>query len=957
MKKDKEKSVSIFKAYLIEIKDRWFSSSKRIMSTVGVLFIPFIYAFTCIAAYWNPLPKIGLAPISIASLDKEQLVVRDTDAPDPNKKVVLGIPLEYTTDSFYSDGADWHEISSSYLTSVDKWNGLTSDDGKPITYIQTQAGSICDYSHTINSSGAGDANMISVVDQVMAKWQSGTMVKEGFDYDSKKNSFHLNFSKTFPIENIKYHNIGNSNSLSNWATDANKLATHDNGKWDIKNKNDYVQISLPQTLTENLVGYLDASISNKVDPETYLDNIHNDPVDLYLTYEKTFLAPRIINEVEDMLPTLLNGSLPVAISSLAEGLLDDVTSKVSLPWDQGGYSWTPTQEIVLPTGISWHDHGYEQELTPETKTGGDVPEAISGRLILEPGKLYTIPNEEFRAQLINQITTDYPTDAAKLAALDSNNKYHLIPTIEGITGTAANYNWNPTSDADTDPEHSLLYQIKNITSTLVEIPLIRNTIADVTNLIVNTNLDKLVDDDTSVPYVFSIDIGPNDIKTLLSSDQFLSGLLMQDSRYIIPDDRAPSIPVVANESLPIPIGADLNFGRIIALMCNTGDTLGAVKFANIFQTFDLRSAYTSNNTNYNDTDVSYHKGDILYDLGLPSLISQYDYAINTPILESSGSSDFNFVTNLTHNYQIILGVAVQQFEKLAPDYYVDYTTIGGEYQEYGIGLGAFFICIGMCVGTLTQIMIYDKKKRVRRIRAPSWYRSKTLMMVSTTLIQGSILAFSIGCLGWFSIGSAFVYEWLFILFSGLIFISIIQALWFSFRYRALGFFCVVIFMVLNLAAGWGTFPPYAQFEIFNVISNILPFTYMMHAQDAIIYGISTGAHVFENSMVVLENVGILLIYLVLFNALGTFMSYRRERELLYGTYNRKHLGVVLKKLGYSKYCKTSKKGVTLVDWKKIPHEEMPKVKGLAQTLFPYEKIRQKYKSPEMIRDIVDFDNN
>jgi hypothetical protein len=80
-----------------------------------------------------------------------------------------------------------------------------------------------------------------------------------------------------------------------------------------------------------LVGYLDASISNKVDPETYLDNIHNDPVDLYLTYEKTFLAPRIINEVEDMLPTLLNGSLPVAISSLAEGLLDDVTSKVSLP--------------------------------------------------------------------------------------------------------------------------------------------------------------------------------------------------------------------------------------------------------------------------------------------------------------------------------------------------------------------------------------------------------------------------------------------------------------------------------------------------------------------------------------------------------------------------------------------------------------------------------------------------
>jgi hypothetical protein len=51
MTKDKEKRISIFKAYLVEIKDRWFSSAKRIVSTIGVFFIPFIYAFTCIAAF------------------------------------------------------------------------------------------------------------------------------------------------------------------------------------------------------------------------------------------------------------------------------------------------------------------------------------------------------------------------------------------------------------------------------------------------------------------------------------------------------------------------------------------------------------------------------------------------------------------------------------------------------------------------------------------------------------------------------------------------------------------------------------------------------------------------------------------------------------------------------------------------------------------------------------------
>jgi hypothetical protein len=87
---------------------------------------------------------------------------------------------------------------------------------------------------------------------------------------------------------------------------------------------------------------------------------------------------------------------------------------------------------------------------------------------------------------------------------------------------------------------------------------------------------------------------------------------------------------------------------------------------------------------------------------------------------------------------------------------------------------------------------------------------------------------------------------------------------------------------------------------------------MMHAQDAIIYGISTGSHVFENSMVVLQDVGILLIFVVLFGTLGLFMSRRRERELYYGTYNRKHLGKVLNKMGYSQYCKTVK-DVVLVD--------------------------------------------
>jgi hypothetical protein len=36
---------------------------------------------------------------------------------------------------------------------------------------------------------------------------------------------------------------------------------------------------------------------------------------------------------------------------------------------------------------------------------------------------------------------------------------------------------------------------------------------------------------------------------------------------------------------------------------------------------------------------------------------------------------------------------------------------------------------------------------------------------------------------------------------------------------------------------------------------------------------------------------------------------------------------------------------------------MPNVKVEVQRLFPYERIRKKYRSSEIVRDIVDFDNN
>jgi putative membrane protein len=53
-------------------KDFWeilCSSKRKIVKSLAVLFIPFVYAFICIAAFWNPLSNIGKVPVAIVNCD------------------------------------------------------------------------------------------------------------------------------------------------------------------------------------------------------------------------------------------------------------------------------------------------------------------------------------------------------------------------------------------------------------------------------------------------------------------------------------------------------------------------------------------------------------------------------------------------------------------------------------------------------------------------------------------------------------------------------------------------------------------------------------------------------------------------------------------------------------------------------------------------------------------------
>ncbi|KAF0852022.1 ABC transporter permease [Spiroplasma poulsonii] len=219
---------------------------------------------------------------------------------------------------------------------------------------------------------------------------------------------------------------------------------------------------------------------------------------------------------------------------------------------------------------------------------------------------------------------------------------------------------------------------------------------------------------------------------------------------------------------------------------------------------------------------------------------------------------------------------------------------GYQYGEYGIGLGEFFIAIAMWVGVLMQTFIFDRTCRTKRAKWYQHYFSKLLLMLITTAIQTTILAISLAILGYSKMGPSFGLLYVWLLLCSLIFTIIEHAIWFAPADGDVGKYLIVIYLILNLTAGWGTFPSFMQAGFFNVISVLTPFKYAIHGMGNIIYGIGTG----EGSLVqyqteILQNMGILLIWIPILLIISLGLTYLWRQKEQYGTFNLKALKKVL----------------------------------------------------------------
>ena len=68
------------------------------------------------------------------------------------------------------------------------------------------------------------------------------------------------------------------------------------------------------------------------------------------------------------------------------------------------------------------------------------------------------------------------------------------------------------------------------------------------------------------------------------------------------------------------------------------------------------------------------------------------------------------------------------------------TIQGAKHGLYGIGLGQFFLLIGLYVGSLLQSFIFDRAKRTKKATATSWYLGKWMLFATVAIVQSTLVS-------------------------------------------------------------------------------------------------------------------------------------------------------------------------------------------------------------------------
>jgi len=246
----------------------------------------------------------------------------------------------------------------------------------------------------------------------------------------------------------------------------------------------------------------------------------------------------------------------------------------------------------------------------------------------------------------------------------------------------------------------------------------------------------------------------------------------------------------------------------------------------------------------------------------------HENEFNANITTVNSNAQILVIRDLEHHYWI-------NHSLTTPIAFVDFkiNIEGQDKSPYGFGLGPYFICIGMWVGTLLLTFIFTRNRELPKSKFWANYLAKSAWMIIFGLIQATILTTSLLLL--FNSVDLWIRCWQMYLYMFVIAIAfplIIQAIAHMFRDHDVGRFLIVVLLILQLSSANGTFPVALEPRFFQIMYHVLPFSYVIKGLREILIN--------PNPIIIFWSIGCLLIFIAILVPLSLLLNWIHDRRAI-----------------------------------------------------------------------------
>ncbi len=304
-----------------ELVGKLFSSKKKIVKFVAICWVPFLYGFVCVSAFWDPVANIGEVPMAIVDNSKRINLAVGTELEEPavasaQPKVIIG---EADLSAPLDDKGYPTQIRVKQLNSSGNWTGgYTTQKINCFSYKPD----------------------FSFIESFIKGWTT-TDMSDPIISQNPNGTFNIEVSESTPLNNVSYFNNYNTgtraDSIANYDPHMTNPVTGKTGAWYVDNENYWLQIQVPESFNEifaytlsSMYMYSKANPPQEENGESWwwdqLGQLSNTPINIWTTFKKNFLFGQFMKVFNELKSSMVVDFYPRLIVQTLVNLVSSITS-------------------------------------------------------------------------------------------------------------------------------------------------------------------------------------------------------------------------------------------------------------------------------------------------------------------------------------------------------------------------------------------------------------------------------------------------------------------------------------------------------------------------------------------------------------------------------------------------------------------------------------------------------